>query len=295
MRRLRHRTRGFAVCRPLVFVVVLLGSMVCSLQCASSPAQSPANEQADSKTAADVRQEISVGRALAARLAKRYRIWQDVPATRYLNLLGQYIAQNSSRSELDFHFGILDDDSINAYACPGGYILITRGALASMQDESELAGVLAHEISHVALRHSGQFQDQSHWIDVLATFLSGGFTVINSSIRTASESLETELLSRGRSRAMEFESDQAGALLASSLGYDPHGQVRYLSRLARNNRAAQGLEDTHPPTAERIQQLQLFIRDNQLSGGRRNQSRFQGAMQNVALTQNNATQLQAQN
>ena len=102
---------------------------------------------------ADVKAEIEFGRGVAARILARYPPYNDPKLTRYVNLVGGGLAALSGRPELHYHFAILNTDDINAYSTPGGYVFVTLGALKLMHDESELAGVMAHETAHVALRH----------------------------------------------------------------------------------------------------------------------------------------------
>ncbi|MDQ7010563.1 MAG: M48 family metalloprotease, partial [Mariprofundaceae bacterium] len=98
-------------------------------------------------------QEKILGRAVAARVIERFSIEDAPEKTYYLNLVGTAIAQRSDRPDIGYHFAILATDDVNAYACPGGFIFVTRGVLDMVQDEAELAAVLAHEIAHVTERH----------------------------------------------------------------------------------------------------------------------------------------------
>ena len=98
-------------------------------------------------------EEIILGKRVAARVIARYGIDDNAEATYYLNLVATAIAQRSDRPDIPYHIAILATDDVNAYACPGGYIFVTRGALKMVRDEAELAAVLAHEISHVTERH----------------------------------------------------------------------------------------------------------------------------------------------
>ena len=108
-----------------------------------------------------------MGRALSARLIYKYGLIKNKKQTNYLNLVGHTVSRLSSRPELEFYFGILNSPDVNAFACPGGYILITKGALDLMDNEAQLAGVLAHEITHVSLRHSGKFKvKETSWANL---------------------------------------------------------------------------------------------------------------------------------
>src|SRR2546427_12790257 len=101
----------------------------------------------------DKPEEIELGRSVATALGSRYRLLREEPLTRYVALVGTAVAMQSDRPDLRYYFGVLDTDEVNAFAAPGGYVFITRGTLALIRDEATLAGVLGHEIGHIALRH----------------------------------------------------------------------------------------------------------------------------------------------
>lgn len=223
----------------------------------------------------EIFQEVEVGRALAARLAKRYGLLRNEEATRYLNTVGRSLATISSRPELKFFFGILNTEEINAFACPGGYILITRGTLNVLEDESELASVLAHEIAHVALQHSGKFERRDSWVDFLAGMFGAGSSVLTTAMLQATDALEKRMLENGRQKEFEHQADQSAILYSSILGYDPAAGLRYLERIAK----AQGVETlvkTHPSNNDRRKVIQQFLTEQGLpADGKRNQEAFQ--------------------
>ena len=99
-------------------------------------------------------EETELGKGIAANLLGAAPLVPDAALQTYVNRIGKWLAMHSERPGLPWHFGVLDTDSVNAFAAPGGYVFITRGLLLQMRDESELAGVLAHEISHVIERHA---------------------------------------------------------------------------------------------------------------------------------------------
>ncbi len=101
----------------------------------------------------DVLAEIQFGREMASRVLGRYGLYDNESVTRYVNLVASVVALNSGRPEIKFQVAILKTDTINAYAAPGGYIFITRGALMQMHDEAELAAVIAHEMGHITGKH----------------------------------------------------------------------------------------------------------------------------------------------
>lgn len=220
-----------------------------------------------------VENEIQVGRGLAARLARRYGLVRHEEVTKYINRVGRGIARHSSRPELIFYFGILDSDEINAFSCPGGYVLFTRGALLAMNDEAELAFVLAHEIAHVSLEHSGDFDREGGFVDFIAGLLGGGGGVLNAAIRQASDRLEKTLLENGRERQLEFDADLAGLTLAAQADYDPEAAVRYIRRMQDSTAGAQRSR-THPPGDARIGRIRKYIKEQGLAGDRREPGRF---------------------
>ncbi|MBI1893279.1 MAG: M48 family metalloprotease [Candidatus Rokubacteria bacterium] len=101
----------------------------------------------------DEPQEIELGRAVTAGIGARYRVLRDRELTRYVALVGSAVAAHSERPDLRYYFAVLDAPEVNAFAAPGGFVFVTRGALGLMRDEATLAGVLGHEVGHIALRH----------------------------------------------------------------------------------------------------------------------------------------------
>src|SRR5438552_1703968 len=101
----------------------------------------------------DEPEEIELGRAVTTSVGSRYKLLRDESLTRYVALVGNAVAVQSERPDIRYYFGVLDTDEVNAFAAPGGYIFITRGTLGLIKDEATLAGVLGHEVGHVALKH----------------------------------------------------------------------------------------------------------------------------------------------
>lgn len=216
-----------------------------------------------------VMEEIRIGRSLAARLTAKYGLMMDEPTTRYLNMLGATIGSLSSRPEITYRFGILDSEEVNAFACPGGYVLISAGAIKSMENEAELAFVLAHEISHVVLNHSNiKPKRKAGIIEFIATFLGGGGAVMNMAIEQASSELEKVLLENGRQKELELEADKSGFIYSVvGMGYDYNASINYLNRIAAKSKE-KGHETrtkTHPPFSERISVIQALASNQNLA------------------------------
>jgi predicted Zn-dependent protease len=217
-----------------------------------------------------VYKEIKIGRALAAKFIKKYGLVQDANQTKYLNFIGNKIAENSPRQELIFKFGILNTDEVNAFACPGGYIFITKGALALIDNEAELVGVLAHEVSHVSLFHSGKYEAKEEiWIDLVASMLSPGGDMVSTVMEAASRELEESMLENGRQKEFETQADASASILVSQLGYDLTAYVGYLKKM-KSTQGNQVFIKTHPPVDERVQSIEKFIADQKNTKVRKN-------------------------
>ncbi|MDT8334590.1 MAG: M48 family metalloprotease [Desulfurivibrionaceae bacterium] len=218
---------------------------------------------------ADIAAEISFGREVAAHILGRYKLDRDDRLNRYINLVGRGVALHSNRSDLDFRFAVLASSTINAYAAPGGYIFVTRGAIANMADEAELAAVLAHEIAHVAERHivrelgirgeGGSAQaGLAHLIGAIGDPTRVAFK------QAVDQALDI-LFKQGYSRRDEAEADQNGLILLTATGYDPAGLRRYLAKLEESGAAELEIHNrTHPPSAERLAALDLVISETGL-------------------------------
>lgn len=222
-----------------------------------------------------VAKEVKIGKTLAARLAKKYGMVRDESFTRYVNLVGKSLAVYSSRQELDFRFGILDTEDVNAFACPGGYVLITKGAIDLMESEAELASLLSHELSHVTLKHSGDFEERgASVLDIISAVMAPGGGLVSSGTKNAVDGMVNQFFEKGRKKEEEIESDKAGAVYMSQAGYDLESSITYLNKLDSSQHNEVALK-THPPTAERIVQLNQFIAENKLNKkGKTNKPRF---------------------
>jgi predicted Zn-dependent protease len=225
----------------------------------------------------DPMKEREIGFGIAATVAGRYPLVRDDALTRYVNLVGQAVAQQSVRgSEVGFRFGVLDTDDVNAWAAPGGYVLLTRGALALMESEAELAGVLAHEVAHV---------DQKHVIEEIrrsAVFQQASDeTQLQGALLDRISELGTTLLFTGLSRGDELQADSLGLMYAAGAGYRTDGLLQFLRHLqAAEGTAAAGLREwiaTHPPTAERLQVVERQLAGTPIQGAD-GSARFRSAM-----------------
>jgi predicted Zn-dependent protease len=218
-----------------------------------------AKKAADIYTPWTPEQEQAIGQASAAKLINVFHFYDNPDMTKYVNLVGNAVARQSSRS-LTYHFAILDTEVVTAVSLPGGYIFITKGALANLKNEAELAGVLAHEVAHVDRRHlekeiraqkTAQFAKEE-----AASHVPAGAELVNIAGNVVTHALTLQV-----SRDKESEADKVGMDLSAKAGYDPTGLRNFLQFLTSvpatpDTKRALGLwGSTHPPLSDRINSL----------------------------------------
>jgi len=208
-------------------------------------------------------EEYYVGRAVAARLTSTWPLYRNARLTDYLNQIGQTIALHSEKPTTfgGYHFAILDSQEINAFACPGGIILITRGMLSSLKSEDELAAVLAHEIGHVIHRDGIAAIKSSRWSEALLVIGSGAVREFGpkdtaklvSLFEGSIDDVVKTLVVNGYGRDQEMAADSSALGYLTAAGYDPQGLSGYLKRLQEAGRGSKGgILTTHPGTGERL-------------------------------------------
>jgi predicted Zn-dependent protease len=206
----------------------------------------------------DEEDEIEIGKGVAARLLGASPLVKDGDLQRYVNRVGLWVALHSERPNLPWRFGVLDDSDINAFATPGGYILITRGMLLRMRDEAELAGVLGHEITHVVEKHALKTMRKGAMAGLAGDALS------NYAEKKSKKDLSkvvggfTEIYTRGLDKEDELDADRGGVVMAARAGYDPYGLPSVLQMLASINpkdSAVALMFKTHPDSEERLKKV----------------------------------------
>lgn len=218
--------------------------------------------------AVDEKGEAEIGSASAAQLLGAAPLVQNEKLQAYVNQVGLWLAMQTERPDLPWRFGVMDSDSVNAFAAPGGYVFITRGLLLRMRNEAELAGVLAHEIAHVLKRHH-LVAIQKNAKTGLATDLMS-MAVDNSSNqygewKKKALSASTELYARGLDKGDEFEADRLGVVIAARAGYDPYGLPSVLQALDSINPQDSNLAlmfKTHPSSRQRLDLLDVAMTGN---------------------------------
>ena len=206
-------------------------------------------------------EEIEIGRGITSTILGAAKLVSNNSLQRYVNLVGQNIAQHSERKNLPWTFGIVDTPSINAFAAPGGYILVTSGLFAILDTEDELAAILAHEIVHVNKKHHYNIIQKQKMVEFGSKFMSSALGKDDKTgISKRLVNMGGELIARGLDKDAEYEADRDGVILAARAGYDSSAMLTVLSKLQTKSRT-KGDESmklftaTHPTPSDRIQAL----------------------------------------
>ena len=185
----------------------------------------------------DERAEIAEGRKAHEQVLAEYGAYKDARLQAYVNDVGQRLAKQSHRSQLEWHFTVLDSTEINAFALPGGYVYVTRGIMAYMDSEADLAGVLGHEIGHVTARHGAQraTRQQTAGLGVFAATVLGAVLGVGDLASQVSQSVAAGYIA-SYSRDQELQADKLGAEYLSRVNYNPQNMVDVI-QLLKNQEA----------------------------------------------------------
>jgi len=208
-------------------------------------------------------EEIEIGDGIAANLLGASALLADSRANQYVNRVGRWLSIHTERPDLPWKFGILESTDVNAFATPGGTIFITRGLLQRMNNESELAGVLAHEMVHVLRKHHLTALQKGARTDIASELANralkgkGDPAVMDKAIKAG-----TEVYARGLDKDDEFEADRMGIVIATRAGYDPYGLPAVLQILEAINAKDSSLAlmfKTHPAPQDRLSLLDKIM------------------------------------
>lgn len=200
--------------------------------------------------------EVAIGRQIAGNLLGAAPLVKDKALQKYVNNVGRWVASQSERPDLEWHFGVIESGDVNAFAAPGGYIFVTRGLYRLLQDEADLAGVLAHEVGHVIRKHHLKILQQSRLVDLGGKALSkqaGENEGVKKLIGSGAE-----VVARSLDKSAEFEADRIGVVLAARAGYDPFGLPSVLQEIghfAKDDGSVALLFKTHPAPDDRLAKL----------------------------------------
>ncbi|HZW25431.1 MAG TPA: M48 family metalloprotease [Gallionella sp.] len=214
-------------------------------------------------------QEVALGRQADVQVKQQYKVYESKALQDYVNEVGQKLAKQSHRPNLPFRFTVLDSPEVNAFALPGGYIYITRGILAYLNSEAELAAVLGHEIGHVTARHGVRQQSAAQAANIGLSVASIFIPELGSSVGQNLSNVIGGALLSGYGREHELESDRLGAQYLARTGYDPQAIIGILRTLknqelrdielakqeGREPRRYSGLFATHPDNDTRLKEV----------------------------------------
>lgn len=213
-------------------------------------------------------EEYFVGRAVAARLLQFYPLYDNPKLTQYLNLIGKTLALHSEKPYTfgGYHLAVLNTNEVNAFACPGGMILITKGMIQLAQTEDELASIIAHEIAHINHRDGINSIKQARWTEALTTigtkaarqYGSEGFIRLLNIFEGSVDDILKTLVVNGYSRTQEFSADEKALSYLTKAGYNPNALVNVLERMKKYSSTG-GIFKTHPETEDRINNIKEKI------------------------------------
>jgi predicted Zn-dependent protease len=205
--------------------------------------------------------EIRMGKEYSQQVEASVKMVQDPVVTEYVNRIGQNLVRNSD-AQVPFTIKVIDSDEVNAFALPGGFFYVNSGLILAADEEAELAGVMAHEIAHVAARHATRQMTRAQWANIGTIpliFVGGG---IGYAVRSAA-SLALPMTFLSFTRGFEGEADYLGLQYMYKTGYDPQAFVSFFEKLQAKEKRKPGTLarafSTHPQTPDRIEKSQAEI------------------------------------
>jgi predicted Zn-dependent protease len=244
--------------------IVLLLVAVALADCAQNPVSGRPDLVLVSET-----EELAIGKREDPKVRKQYGVYNDPALQQYVSRIGQRLAKASHRPGIQYHFLVVDSPEVNAFALPGGYIYVTRGLIAYLNSEAELAAVLGHELGHVTARHSVQQVTAATAAGIGATVLQIFVPETRGAAGDSAVNVLGSALLSGYGRDHELEADRLGAEYLARTGYDPQAMVRVVGVLkdqesldakiakaeGREPRRYHGLFASHPDNDTRLQQV----------------------------------------
>jgi predicted Zn-dependent protease len=205
-----------------------------------------------------VETEIRMGKEYAQQIEQSAKLVQDPVVNEYINRVGQNLVRHSD-AKVPFTIKVIDSDEINAFALPGGFFYVNSGLILAADDEAELAGVMAHEIAHVAAHHAARQMTRGQWANILTVpliFVGGG---IGYAARSAA-GLGLPLTFMSFSRGFESEADYLGTQYMYAAGYDPQAMISFFEKVEAQEKKKPGslakAFASHPQTPDRMEKIQ---------------------------------------
>jgi predicted Zn-dependent protease len=235
-------------------------------------------------------QEVEIGQQTAQQVNAQLPMLRDAVVDGYVNSLGQAIASRTSRADLEWHFAVVNTDVINAFALPGGFVYVNRGVITRASNESELAGVLGHEIEHVVRRHSVKQMEQVQGANVGVGLACALTRVCESQATQAAIQVGGAAVFAKFSRADEIQADEGGFQNVVRAGINPRGMLTFFQKLLAEEQQGGSTSTSawfsdHPGTQDRITDIQRMLdqtQASQLSALRTDSQGFQAARRRLA-------------
>lgn len=202
-------------------------------------------------------EEVALGREISGSLLGAAPLVNDAALQKYVNLVGRWVASQSERPDLPWKFGVIESSDLNAFAAPGGYVLVTKGLYQKLQNEAQLAGVLGHEIAHVVKKHQLKVLQKQQLLGYGAGKLGEMFSKNDKVAQKVIDS-GAEISARSLDKEAEFEADRMGMVLATRAGYDAFSLGEVLQTIGQTNKTDNSvalLFKTHPHPDERLAKL----------------------------------------
>lgn len=232
--------------------ILILSTLVAIFALASTNCSSGPGLRAGTKIG--IVEEMRVGRSFTARMSEKYGLVKDARLTKYLNLVANSVAKVASRPELEFYVAVLNTEEVRALAGPGGYLMISKGALKKFDNEAELAFVFGQLIAHIADRHMYSYHEE----------------VSSSEVESAVDRLSNDYLSSGLSGDKVMQADRNAVVYIFALGYSVSAAKTAIQSLSNSTEYS----STHPSASDRIETIESFLKESNMSGGQNNKTRF---------------------
>ena len=230
-------------------LLIAVGAVAATVGCSSAVSQ---------------QEEVQIGQQTAAQVNAQLPMLRDAQVDGYVNSLGRSIASRTSRSDLNWQFAVVNTDVINAFALPGGFVYVNRGVLSRASNESELAGVLAHEIEHVVQRHSVKQMEQAQNANIGVTLACVLTRVCENPAAQAAIQVGGTAYFAKNSREDEVQADEGGFQNMIRAGENPRGMLTFFQKLlaeegSNGSGGASAWFADHPGTQDRIADIQRLL------------------------------------
>ena len=259
---------------------VIAGLLACATMCPQAMGQfgglkkyaDKAQKIHEASKPLTVEQETDIGREVAAKMVAAFGIYANDPLKRYVNEVGDTVAAQSERQDIQYHFAVLNSTDVNAFSAPGGYVFITLGALQLCKNESELAGVLGHEIGHIAAKHIVHEIESANKKGAVASEVGSsvgdltqnqpGSDLYKKAIENITRNIVMTIFKNGLPAKDEYDADERGVRYAHAAGYPADGLEQFLDAFAKATvpgGAQSYMTTTHPPVQDRNEKISKQI------------------------------------